>query len=62
MRAAIRPRRQGANCVGGPARAGPALSASASGAAHHGTISSRSSQVMACASDRRSITLRQNES
>jgi hypothetical protein len=59
MTAAIRPPGKSANCVGGPARAGPVLSPCASGAGYHGTTKSRSSQAMAWASDRLSITWRQ---
>ena len=60
MRTKIGVLRKTANCVGTPPGRGPWLSAVATGAGHHGTISSRSSQAMAWASDMLSITWRQN--
>ncbi|CAM3658356.1 hypothetical protein ROSA5918_01055 [Roseateles saccharophilus] len=47
---------------GVPAQAGEPARQAGSGAAHHGTTKSRSSQTAACCSDNSSMTLRQNAS
>ena len=51
--------RKTSNCVGAPPGRGPCRLPCASGAGYHGTTKSRSSQAMAWASDRLSITWRQ---